>query len=100
LQLTTTLASQIYQITTHKIQVFNESNQSVKPRLIPQLPGGKTNDDEHAKMNKDSDDLLAAFSDVLGWASSPEPAKPSLFKPKPSRALTRACSGLRLGFRF
>jgi hypothetical protein len=39
-------------------------------------------------------------SDVLGWASSPEPAKPSPFKPKLSRALTRACSGLGLGFRF
>jgi len=39
-------------------------------------------------------------SDVLGRASSPEPAEPSLFKPKPSRALTRACSGLGLGFRF
>jgi hypothetical protein len=39
-------------------------------------------------------------SDVLGRASSPEPAEPSPFKPKPSRALTRACSGLGLGFRF
>jgi len=41
-----------------------------------------------------------ADSDVLGWASSPEPAKPSPFKPKPGRALTRACSGLGLGFRY
>jgi hypothetical protein len=40
------------------------------------------------------------ISDVLGWASSPEPTEPSPFKPKPSRALTRACSGLRVGFRF
>jgi hypothetical protein len=39
-------------------------------------------------------------SDVLGWASSPEPTELSPFKPKPSRALTRACSGLGLGFRF
>jgi len=38
---------------------------------------------------------------VMCWAGpqalSPEP---SPFKPKPSRALTRACSGLGLGFRF
>ena|SRR5258707_13575929 len=40
------------------------------------------------------------ISDVLGWASSPEPAEPSLFKPKPGRALTRACNGLGPGFRF
>ena len=43
---------------------------------------------------------LDIISDVLGWASSPEPAEPSPFEPKPSRALTRACSGLGLGFRF
>ena len=42
----------------------------------------------------------AGTSDVLGQASSPEPAEPSPFKPKPSWALTRACSRLRLGFRF
>jgi hypothetical protein len=40
------------------------------------------------------------LSDVLGWASSPEPAEPSPFKPKPGRALTRACSGLGPGFRY
>jgi len=40
--------------------------------------------------------LKHTSSDVLGWASSPEPTEPSLFKPKPSRALTRACSGLGL----
>ena len=47
-------------------------------------------------------DGLVTFriSDVLGWASSPEPAEPSPFKPEPGRALTRAYSGLRLGFRF
>ena len=45
-------------------------------------------------------DVSFAPSDVLGRASSPEPAEPSPFKPKPSRALTRACSGLGLGFRF
>ena len=39
-------------------------------------------------------------SDVLGWASSPEPAELSLFNPEPSRALTRACNGLGPGFRF
>jgi hypothetical protein len=41
-----------------------------------------------------------ASSDVLGWASSPEPTEPSPFKPKPSQALTRACNGLGPGFRF
>ena len=39
-------------------------------------------------------------SDVLGWASSPEPAEPSPSKPKPSPALTRARSELGPGFRF
>ena len=39
-------------------------------------------------------------SDVLGWASSPEPAEPSPFKPKPSPAPMRACNGLGLGFRY
>ena len=35
-------------------------------------------------------------SDVLGWASSPEPAELSPFKPKPSLAPMRACNGLGL----
>ena len=43
---------------------------------------------------------VVTLSDVLGWASSPEPAEPSPFKPEPGRALIRAYSGLRLGFRF
>ena len=43
---------------------------------------------------------VAMGSDVLGWASSPEPAEPSPFKPEPGRALTRACNGLGPGFRF
>jgi len=45
-------------------------------------------------------DGVQVGSDVLGWASSPEPTKLSPFKPKPGWALTRACSGLRLGFRY
>ena len=50
-----------------------------------------------------SDDVLQnatrsqRISDVLGWASSPEPAEPSPFKPEPGRALMRACNGLGLG---
>jgi hypothetical protein len=44
--------------------------------------------------------ILVETSDVLGQASSPEPAEPGPFKPKPGQALARACSGLRLGFRF
>jgi hypothetical protein len=48
-----------YQITAHKIQVFfDESDQPVEPRLIPKLPGGETNDDENAKINKDNDDAF------------------------------------------
>jgi hypothetical protein len=42
----------------------------------------------------------AKCSDVLGQASSPEPAEPSPSKPKPSPALMRACSGLGPSFRF
>ena len=38
----------------------------------------------------------AVASDVLGRASSPEPAEPSPFKPKPSRALTRAWAWLQI----
>jgi hypothetical protein len=49
-----------------------------------------------------SEHPLAAVtdSDVLGWASSPEPAEPSPFMPELSWALTRACNGLGPGFRF
>jgi len=43
---------------------------------------------------------VTTASDVLGRASSSEPAEPSPSKPKPSPALTRACSGLGPGFRF
>jgi hypothetical protein len=42
----------------------------------------------------------AKCSDVLGQASSPEPAEPSPSKPKPSPALTRAHSGLGLASDF
>ena len=45
-------------------------------------------------------DLFVPCSDVPGRTSSPEPTEPSPFKPKPSQALTRACSGLGPGFRF
>ena len=44
--------------------------------------------------------LGICISDVLGWASSPEPAELSPFKPKPSLAPMRACNGLGLGFRY
>jgi hypothetical protein len=47
-----------------------------------------------------SEAIACTISYVLGRASSPEPAEPSLSKPKPSPALTRACSGLGPGFRF
>jgi hypothetical protein len=40
------------------------------------------------------------YSDVPGWASSPEPAEPSPFKPKPDPTLVKACSGLGPGFRY
>ena len=52
---------QIYQITAHKIQVFDEFDQAVERRLLPQLPGGDTNDNENANGNK-NDDLLTTFS--------------------------------------
>ena len=42
----------------------------------------------------------AGHSYVLGWASSPELAELSPFKPKLSWALTRACNRLGPGFRF
>ena len=45
-------------------------------------------------------DMWCRSSDVLGRASSPEPAEPSPFKPEPGRALMRACNGLGLGFRY
>jgi hypothetical protein len=51
-----------YQITTHKIQVFDEPDQTVERQLLPQLPGGETNDDEDANAKKDNDNLLAAFT--------------------------------------
>jgi hypothetical protein len=59
--LSTTLPFQIYQITAHKIQVFDESDRTTEPRLIPQLPGGATDEDENAKTKK-NDDLLTTFT--------------------------------------
>ena len=38
-------------------------------------------------------------SDVPGWASSPEPVEPSLFKPKPGLTHVRAWSGLGPGLK-
>jgi hypothetical protein len=32
----------VYQITAHKIQVYDESERPVEPRLLPQLPGGQS----------------------------------------------------------
>ena len=45
----------------HKIQIFNKSDQAVEHRLIPQLPGGETDDNENAKAGK-TDDLLTTFT--------------------------------------
>ena len=42
----------------------------------------------------------SSHSDVLGWASSPEPAELSPFKPKPDLTLVKAYSGLGPGFRY
>jgi hypothetical protein len=44
--------------------------------------------------------LSATHNDVLGWASSPEPAELSPFKPKLSWALKRAYNRLELGFKY
>jgi hypothetical protein len=43
------------------IQIFDKSDQAVEHRLIPQLPGGETDDNENAKARK-TDDLLATFT--------------------------------------
>ena len=53
-------STQIYQITTHKIQIFDKSNHAVKQQLIPYLPSGEIDDNENAKARK-MEDLLVAF---------------------------------------
>ena len=52
---------QIYQITAHKIQIMDKSDQAVKPWTIPHLPAGDTDDNENTK-GKESDNLLTSFS--------------------------------------
>jgi hypothetical protein len=53
--------SQIYQITTHKIQIFDKSDQAVEHQLIPQLPSGQTDDNENTKTRK-TDNLPTTFT--------------------------------------
>ena len=52
---------QIYQITAHKIQIMDKSDQAVEPRSVPRLPAGDTDDNENTK-GKERDDLLTSFS--------------------------------------
>ena len=47
---------QVYQITTHKIHVYNESDERVGPRAIPSLPVNNKKRDE-----RKGDDILANF---------------------------------------
>ena len=50
----------VYQITAHKIQVYDESDRPVEPRLLPQFPGGQDDNDDDTNPKKEVD-LLAAF---------------------------------------
>jgi len=47
----------VYQITTHKIQVYDESDEHVEPRYVPSL-SGKHNEGQD---NRKGDDILANF---------------------------------------
>lgn len=55
------LTSQIYQITAHKIQILDKSDQVVEQQLVPQLPGGKTDDNKNTKARK-MEGLVTTFS--------------------------------------
>ena len=52
---------EIYQITAHKIQIFDKSDQAVEQRFVPLLPAGGTDDDDNGKA-KDTEDLLTTFN--------------------------------------
>ena len=58
---TTKNSFEVYQITAHKIQVYDESDQPVEPRLLPQLPGARDDDNDDTNPKKEVD-LLAAFT--------------------------------------
>ena len=47
----------MYQITTHKIQVYDESDECVEPRYIPSLPGKRNKGQDETK----GDDILTNF---------------------------------------
>ena len=48
---------QVYQITTHKIHVYDESDEHVEPHDIPSLPGKHNKEQDERK----GDDILANF---------------------------------------
>jgi hypothetical protein len=48
---------QVYQITTHKIQVYDESDERVERRYVPSLPGKRNEGQDERK----GDDILANF---------------------------------------
>ena len=49
---------QIYQITAHKIQIMDKSDQAVKPWSIPYLPARDTDDNKNTK-GKERDNLTS-----------------------------------------
>ena len=52
---------EIYQITAHKIQIFDKSDQAVEQRFIPLFPAAGTDDDDDGKA-RNTEDLLTTFN--------------------------------------
>jgi hypothetical protein len=52
---------QIYQITAHRIQIYNELDEPVELQHIPSLPSKHSK----AKDEEDEEDLLTTFSSAL-----------------------------------
>ena len=51
---------EIYQITAHKIQIFDKSDQAVEQQFIPLLPAAGTDDDDNGKA-RNTEDLLTTL---------------------------------------
>ena len=50
-----------FEITAHKIQIFDKSDQAVEQRFVPLLPAGGTDDNDNGKA-KNTEDLLTMFN--------------------------------------
>ena len=63
----------VYQITVHKIQVYDESDESIKSHQVPMLPNKHFKGDDEDKVDDGKQkDLLASFSSTKKWRTDME----------------------------